>query len=800
MRRRWRSLVGLGLIAGIAAGVAIAAVAGARRTDTAWERLRDATNAADAIVFTSQAGIYDPAELGYDTFESLPYVTSAGAFGLFSGVSDDVGQFGGFVPTGGEWLDTLDTPRIIEGRLPRRDAPDEVVLSRPRAGGAAAEAGIGLGSEIHAHLFTAAQQVEGRFEQPEGPELTLRVVGVSDSPFNLAAIPGDGDIFMSPSFRKAYGDGVSPFSNLLVRLADPATDMRKLEEEVARKYPGRGVPVYDLHAAGKRVTTATDFERSGLVLFALAVAVAGLVIVGQALTRAVRAASNDVSTLVALGFSRRDAIGSLLFAHVPAIAAATFVAAVTAILLSPRFPIGLGRRVEIDPGLHVDALVLAVGVGGLALVLTAAVAATALRVTRDAGRRGTAGRKSSLVVEGLRGLGAPVPVTTGASFALEPGRGSRTLPTRPAVVGAIVGVVGVVGAMTLSDGMTDAIHNAARFGAVWDAEAFFAGDGPGESARSMATVLSSDEDVEAATRFARVPLPVGGVVLPTYALDGPLRFELLDGRRPRTAREVALGPDSAKAIDAQVGDQITVGAIDVDVVGLALLPTTAHSSFDQGAWLTAEGIGDALPSSQVDSIRDEAASYGITSDLTAEDLAFFYGGIFLSFGEGVDHQAAIERLGGMLEGVAVEPSSGPADQSNLDNVRHLPTLFAVFASLLATAAIAHVSSSVVRRRRGDLAVMRALGWTPSQARWSVVWQATVLAIVGVIAGVPLGIALGRVIWRAVADSTPMIYVAPVALTALLLATPVALIASNALAVWPARIAARLRPAEVLRAE
>lgn len=430
IRRRWRSLVALGLIAGIAAGVAIAAVAGARRTDTAWDRLRDATNAADAIVFTSQAGIYDPAELDYDTFESLPYVTSVGAFGLFSGVSDDVGQFGGFVPTGGEWLATLDTPRIIEGRLPRRDAPDEVVLSRPRAGGAAAEAGIGLGSEIHVHLFTAAQQAEGRFEQPEGPELTVRVVGVSDSPFNLAAIPGDGAIFMSPSFREAYGDGVSPFSNLLVRLADPATDMRKLEEEVARKYPGRGVPVYDLQAAGKRVTTATDFERSGLVLFALAVAVAGLAIVGQALTRAVRAESNDASTLVALGFARRDVIGSLLFAHVPAIAAAAFVAAVTAILLSPRFPIGLGRRVEIDPGLHVDALVVAVGVGGLVVILTVAVAVTALRVTRDVGRSDTTGVTPSRVVGWLRGVGAPVPVTAGASFALEPGRGSRTLPTR----------------------------------------------------------------------------------------------------------------------------------------------------------------------------------------------------------------------------------------------------------------------------------------------------------------------------------------------------------------------------------
>jgi ABC-type lipoprotein release transport system permease subunit len=46
----------------------------------------------------------------------------------------------------------------------------------------------------------------------------------------------------------------------------------------------------------------------------------------------------------------------------------------------------------------------------------------------------------------------------------------------------------------------------------------------------------------------------------------------------------------------------------------------------------------------------------------------------------------------------------------------------------------------------------------------------------------------------------MVYVAPMALLALVLIAPAALIVANLLAALPGRRAARLRPAEVLRTE
>jgi ABC-type antimicrobial peptide transport system permease subunit len=82
----------------------------------------------------------------------------------------------------------------------------------------------------------------------------------------------------------------------------------------------------------------------------------------------------------------------------------------------------------------------------------------------------------------------------------------------------------------------------------------------------------------------------------------------------------------------------------------------------------------------------------------------------------------------------------------------------------------------------------------------IVTQATLLAAIGLAFGVPLGIALGRALWHATAGLTPLAYQPPLALWALLLIAPLALLAANLLAAWPARRAARLRTGHILRTE
>jgi ABC-type lipoprotein release transport system permease subunit len=134
------------------------------------------------------------------------------------------------------------------------------------------------------------------------------------------------------------------------------------------------------------------------------------------------------------------------------------------------------------------------------------------------------------------------------------------------------------------------------------------------------------------------------------------------------------------------------------------------------------------------------------------------------------------------------------------DVQALPLLLAAFLALLAVGAVGHALASTVRRRRHDVAVLRALGLTRRQTRATVAWQATTLALVGLVFGVPLGLALGRTIWRIVAEQTPMLYVAPFAVVAVVLVPPAAVALFNALAAWPGHLAARFRPADSLRTE
>ena len=118
----------------------------------------------------------------------------------------------------------------------------------------------------------------------------------------------------------------------------------------------------------------------------------------------------------------------------------------------------------------------------------------------------------------------------------------------------------------------------------------------------------------------------------------------------------------------------------------------------------------------------------------------------------------------------------------------------------AAAALAHLLLTTVRRRRRDLAILKTLGFTRSQVFGAVAWQATTVAAVGALVGVPLGIAVGRFAWNLIARDLGVAAdpVTPVGLS--LLAVPVAILLANAIAVLPARRAAAMPPALVLRAE
>jgi ABC-type antimicrobial peptide transport system permease subunit len=97
-------------------------------------------------------------------------------------------------------------------------------------------------------------------------------------------------------------------------------------------------------------------------------------------------------------------------------------------------------------------------------------------------------------------------------------------------------------------------------------------------------------------------------------------------------------------------------------------------------------------------------------------------------------------------------------------------------------------------------VLRSLGFTRRMTYGVVSSQSTTVGLVGLVIGIPLGLAVGRLAWTWVADEVPLVYVSPVALVAVGLVIPIALVVANLIAALPGRRASRLAPATVLRTE
>jgi hypothetical protein len=142
----------------------------------------------------------------------------------------------------------------------------------------------------------------------------------------------------------------------------------------------------------------------------------------------------------------------------------------------------------------------------------------------------------------------------------------------------------------------------------------------------------------------------------------------------------------------------------------------------------------------------------------------------------------------------------PGDIADYASVRDTPLVLAAVLIVLAVGTLAHVLLTTVRRRRRDLAVLKALGLTRRQVRGVVAWEASAFAAVALLFGLPLGVLAGRLAWAVFANDAGVPPVADVPLDWALLAIPATVALANVIAAWPGRRAARLRPAVVLRAE
>ncbi len=607
LRRRWLALVLLGILAGLAAGLAIAAIDGAGRTTTAYERMRTRYGAADAVFFPSQIGIGDAdiTKLG-----ELPEVAAYGGFSLTPSEFDEIPGAGPIVLSGADWFTTLEGAKVLSGRLPDPSRDDEAVINEP-----AVASGGHIGAVLTFRSLSVAdeQALNGADPPPDydwskatGPLTKLHIVGVIRQPMeSVLSFASETAIYPGPGWAAAHLAETAPyFTNALVRLRNGAADMPKFQADVARIYGRSDIPIKDLSDDIKRVNGSLDVERTALLLFAGAVILAGAVLVGQAFVRSVRAGSDSVPVLRAMGLGHGGLVAGLVAPHIVTIVVTAVTAAATAVLLSTRFPIGLAHKLDPSLGFHVNAPLLALGILATIAATSLGCALVAWLTVRRLSHHHRIPRTK--VIGAATRAGAPVPAAVGASLALEQAPSRIGATARPALIAAIIGVFGIVGAVTLVSGIDDALHRPERVGRAWDLEA------PIDDSIDLKTaegVVTANHDVAAVGLLSRFAGQIGGKDAPFYSVqgvEGSMRFTLLDGRAPEGDDELALGPRTASLLHAHIGDRITVGAknVPMTVVGITLLAQTPHSSFDEGAWVTT-GALDAVTGTTLADREDE---------------------------------------------------------------------------------------------------------------------------------------------------------------------------------------------------
>jgi FtsX-like permease family len=778
VRRRWKSLVVLGILIGLTTGFALSAWAGARRTDSALERLRVQTNAADAIAFPSQVGVSHP---HWGRLRARPEVKTVAVWDLLFGVYNSHEpslMFGSF---DGTYLGKVDRPVVVKGRMFNPHSPNEVVVDENAVNQVPAVGGT------FTYRFYNSKQVD-ETGAPHGPTVRMHVVGVVKELPQFVFV-SEGQVLVSPGFMARYGSQISASENADIVLRHGETDMGKLRHDV-NALIARGSPVLDAHTTARRVTTTLDVETTALLLLAAAILLGGGILVTQVLGRSASIIADDARTLRALGMSR-DHLGLATgLSHlIPALVAAP-VAFGVALLASPHFPVGLGRRVDPDVGYHVDWTL--VGPGLTVLVVLVLVASVLIgRGPRD-GRFRHVGPARSI---GAVRRWAPVAVGLGTTMAFETGQGRRRIPVVPALLAAVVAVMGVVASLTIDRGITNALAHPEVAGVTWDASvtpATSATTGRNISA-TLADHLTKKQGVRAAVVVDRTVIDVGSVGAPVFSVrpiagasTTPIQFTLISGRAPHGRGEAAIGPATAKDLHVGVGDTVSVGATHarVKIVGEALFPSDVHSEFDEGLWLAPRQFDAVVPP-----IGPQA--------MNADERV-----VAVRFPPGTSAQKSAGRLQSALGPLItdIEPPLPPDELLNLGNVRTLPEVLAAFLGLIAIAALASVLLSCARRRSHEFAVLRALGMTRGSVRSVLLSQGTVIGLFGLVIGIPLGIAVGRLGWQGIAERVPLSDVPPFALVATLLIIPGILIAASLLALWPGQVAVSQTPGAQLRVE
>jgi ABC-type lipoprotein release transport system permease subunit len=800
LRQHWTSWLALATLVALVGGLAVAAATTGRRTAAAFPDFV-ARHHYDAIVYTghplpSLARIPEVAQvtpaagpINIARCISCRKPIPSGSFGIFE------------IPPRSLALIT----KLLAGRMPDQSNPDEVLASYTLA----RDNGVHIGSVIQVYTPTPAQVrlVEEGKARPSDlisqvPRRRLRVVGLVVTQDEFQAGNGSRyDLFTT----SAYGAVVNHHAALVpvyyVRLRHGAADLPAFDSHL-RPLDPLGPDDLDTDAAA--VQRAIRPQAVGWWVLAALVALAGLAVIGQAAARQFVTDQDHCPALLAVGLRGRQfvALGLVRAAIIGTVGAAGAV--VLAAALSPLTPVGEARlatgsagRVDIDP------VITAVGALATAAAVVALSAWPAIRQARPRHGDPPGWRVPVGPSRAVSAIGAPPSALLGVRYALGRGRGRAPVPVGTALLGTALAVAALCATAVFGASLTRLISSPALYGAPFRAEFTNQGLGPGTVLTgSLLTNLRRDPAISRITLVTVAEIDVNGRhvrVLAVRAVRGAALLSAVDGRLPHRDQEIMLGDGTMRGAGARPGGQVRVAVPDpvtgaahtilFRVVGRgAFAPGFGTGGFGSGAAMTISALTHAqCPVRDPEPACEGRARQGTAYSVLAQPVP------------GAAGTAALARYTSRYRSY-VAPAQDPAELVNFGESVNFPLLFGAALSLFGMATLVHLLLVSVRRRRAEAGLLKVLGFVRYQVAAVVSWQATAVALVGIVAGVPLGIAVGKIAWRVFATNFGVVPETVIPAGVLAAVACGVLVAANVLAIIPAWLAARSRPAELLRAE
>jgi hypothetical protein len=790
LRRHFWSVVGLTLIVAVVVAVVLGFASGARRTSTVLDRFVDATNTPDMIAFVTrlpEPAVLDQVEAELRQLEGVEGLGSVRGFAADAGTAFD---FSIIAPSDKGEHEPFGGLHLLEGRLPGPSALDEVTLNEVTAD----ELGLRVGDRLEVDMFTRqallrllANEIVGE-PQPDGPRLGLEVVGIGRGYEELSGKGSDASplALASPAFYTEHRDQLA----LSVSLFGLRTDGSVTEQEVAAVLSGpdgvfeETASVESADDAGLgEVRDAHGVITVALVAFAAIAAAAGLLAIGQAVTRQAALSADVNDAAAALGLTRLERGAAIVVPAIVGVSAGVVVGLVGAVGLSPLFPVSVARLAEVDPGLRLDPLVLLAG-GLVALVICIAWVAMVGRRTLIGRSETSVSTRRALLVSKWQGSVASV---IGVRMASGGGSDRRSVPVRSALLGAVVGTAGVVAVAVFVATVDDTIDEPARYGYVGTSNPdVFAVDPEAELA-----TIGDEPGIDAVGVLRCGPVQLDSLTRYVCAMEqrkGSMPLTVTAGRAPSEGTEIALGRSVMDDLGVAIGDRVVGRArdgseVELTVVGEGLVPMIAVRSPGSGGVVTSELMESMFPT-------------------IPEDDVGFERNLILRYEPGVDIDELESRLDERypVTFTAYSRPEAPSQLAQLGRMHALLFGLAVFLGGLGVIGLAQYLAVSVRRRQREFGVLRTIGFRRSDVRRAVSWQALAVAVIGVVLGVPAGVVLGRAAWRlAVADlailDTPT---TPWLLGSLIVVG--ALSGSWVISTVPGWFASRGRPADALRAE